>query len=76
METIFKVSVDEKKRGQRLDKFLADHFEKDFSRVFLQKLLKKGKVLLNGQIPKRHHRVNAGETVEITVSTVSPAFTL
>ncbi|MCX5666861.1 MAG: RluA family pseudouridine synthase, partial [Candidatus Omnitrophica bacterium] len=67
METIFKVSVGENNKGQRLDKFLADHFEKDFSRVFLQKLLKKGKVLLNGQLPKRHQKVLAGETVEITV---------
>jgi 23S rRNA pseudouridine1911/1915/1917 synthase len=67
METIFKVSVGENKKGLRLDKFLAGHFEKDFSRVFLQKLLKKGKVLLNGGMPKRHHKVSAGETVEITI---------
>ncbi|MCX5665724.1 MAG: RluA family pseudouridine synthase [Candidatus Omnitrophica bacterium] len=69
METILKVSVGLDGRGKRLDKFLADHFEKDFSRVFLQKLLKKGKVLLNGEIPKRHHKVSAGETIEITIPT-------
>ncbi len=69
METILKVSVGLDGRGRRLDKFLADHFEKDFSRVFLQKLLKKGKVLLNGEIPKRHHKVSAGETIEITIPT-------
>ena len=67
MEKLFKVSVGTNSQGRRLDKFLADHFEKDFSRVFLQKLLKKGKVLLNGQVPKRHQKVSAGETVEITV---------
>ncbi|MCX5667204.1 MAG: RluA family pseudouridine synthase [Candidatus Omnitrophica bacterium] len=67
MEKLFKVSVGADNQGRRLDKFLADHFEKNFSRVFLQKLLKKGKVLLNGEIPKRHHIVSAGETIEITV---------
>ena len=67
MEKLFKVSVGADSQGRRLDKFLAGHFEKDFSRVFLQKLLKKGKVLLNGGIPKRHQKVSAGETVEITI---------
>ncbi len=67
MEAVFKVTVGAGIRGRRLDKFLAEHFEKDFSRVFLQKLLKKGKVLLNGEIPKRHHMVKTGETVEITI---------
>ena len=67
MEKLFKVLVSEDKHGRRLDKFLAVHFEKDFSRVFLQKLLKAGKVLLNGQVPKRHHIVAAGETVEIKI---------
>jgi len=67
MEKLFKVSVGANGQGQRLDKFLADHFEKDFSRVFLQKLLKKGKVLLNGEIPKRHQKVNADDAVEIII---------
>ncbi|MDO8535477.1 MAG: RluA family pseudouridine synthase [Candidatus Omnitrophota bacterium] len=67
MEKIYKVRVSAENKGRRLDKFLAGHFEKDFSRVFLQRLLKKGKVLLNGEIPKRHHLVNTGETVEITI---------
>lgn len=67
MEKFFKVSVGEDGRGRRLDKFLAGRFEKDFSRVFLQKLLKKGKVLLNGKVPKRHHIVNAGDVIEITI---------
>ena len=67
MEKLFKVCVSAEHKGRRLDKFLADHFEKDYSRSFLQKLLKDGKVLLNGQIPKRHHMVNTDEIVEITI---------
>jgi 23S rRNA pseudouridine1911/1915/1917 synthase len=30
-------------------------------------LLKKGKVLLNGQVPKRHQKVNAGDIIEIAI---------
>ena len=67
MEKLFKVRVGADNQGRRLDKFLAGHFEKDFSRVFLQKLLKEGKVLLNREIPKRHQKVSAGETVEIAI---------
>jgi 23S rRNA pseudouridine1911/1915/1917 synthase len=67
MEKIFKVSVGADNQGRRLDKFLAGHFEKSFSRVFLQKLLKKGNVLLNGEIPKRHQKVVAGDAIEIIV---------
>ena len=67
MEKLYKVSVGLDIHDRRLDKFLSGHFEKDFSRVFLQKLLKKGKVLLNGKIPKRHQKVRTGDTVEITV---------
>ena len=69
MEKLFKVYVGAEGKGHRLDKFLADHFEKDYSRSFLQKLLKDGKVLLNGQIPGRHHMVDAGEIVEIAIPT-------
>ena len=69
MEKLFKVPVGADSKGQRLDKFLAGHFEKDFSRVFLQKLLKKGNVLLNKEVPKRHQKVSAGDTVDITIPT-------
>ena len=67
MEKEFKFRVSAEHQGHRLDKFLADHFSKDFSRVFLQKLLKKGKVLLNGQIPKCHQMVNDGDCIEMSI---------
>jgi 23S rRNA pseudouridine1911/1915/1917 synthase len=67
MEKNFKVRVSADYKGRRLDKFLAAHFEKDFSRVFLQRLLKKGKVLLNGQVPKHHNVVSTGDTIEISI---------
>lgn len=67
MEKFFKVSVSADNQGKRLDKFLALRFEKDFSRAFIQKLLKSGNVLLNGNVPKCHQKVDAGDTVEISV---------
>jgi len=67
MEKQFKVRVSAEYNGKRLDKFLAAHFEKDFSRAFLQKLLKCGKVLLNGQVPKHHNTVKTDDEIEITV---------
>ena len=66
-EKILKIRVDADDKGKRLDKFLAGAFSEEFSRSYLQKLLKDGKVLLNGQIPKNHHMVDTGEYVEIVV---------
>lgn len=66
-EKQLKIRVAADDKGKRLDKFLAEKFSKEFSRAYLQKLLKDGKVLLNGGVPKRHHTVEAGEYVEITV---------
>jgi len=66
-EKILKIRVDSYDKGKRLDKFLAEEFSQKFSRSYLQKLLRDGKVLLNGGIPKSHHIIDAGEYVEITV---------
>ncbi len=60
-----RVSADNK--GKRLDKFLADYFTKEFSRSYLQKLLTEGRILLNGEIPKRRHIVNTGEVIDVRV---------
>ena len=60
-----RVSADNK--GKRLDKFLAEQFEKEGSRTFLQKLLASGKILLNGEVPKRHHIVDTDEIVELNI---------
>lgn len=66
-EKLLRIRVDADDKGKRLDKFLAEEFSEDFSRSYLQKLLKNGKVLLNGRVPKSHHIVDAGEYVEIAV---------
>ena len=66
-EKLLKIRVDADDKGKRLDKFLAEEFSEEFSRSFLQRLFKGGKVLLNGQVPKRHHIVETGEYVEVTL---------
>ena len=66
-EKLLKLRVSADNKGKRLDKFLAEHFEKEFSRSHLQKLLADGRILLNGEVPKRHHIVDTGEVVELKI---------
>lgn len=66
-EKSLSVRVGADNKGKRLDKFLAEHFAKEFSRSYLQKLLADGMVLLDGRLPKRHHTVNAGEVIDIRI---------
>lgn len=66
-EKLLKVRVSADNKGKRLDKFLAEQFEKEFSRSFIQKLLAAGGILLNGEVPKRHHMVNTDEIVELKI---------
>lgn len=66
-EKYLKVRISAGSEGKRLDKFLAECFEKEFSRAFIQRLLSDGRILLNGEVPKRHHIVNKGEVVELAI---------
>lgn len=64
-EKLLSLRVSADNKGKRLDKFLAQHFEKEFSRTFMQKLLDQGRVLLNGAVPKKHSLVETSDVVEI-----------
>jgi 23S rRNA pseudouridine1911/1915/1917 synthase len=66
-EEHFRIEVEASDSGKRLDKFLADTLSEKFSRAFLQKLIAKGDVLVNGRSAKSHHKVNAGEKVEVRI---------
>lgn len=60
-----KIKVEKNNRGKRLDKFLAAEFA-DFSRSYIQQLIKDGKVTVDGKIINKSYIVNTGEEVEIT----------
>lgn len=61
------ITVKEEDKGERLDKFLVKILSSKFSRSFIQKLVSGGNILLNGEAIKSHHKVNAGEKIEINV---------
>ncbi len=61
----FEVSAEEK--GKRLDKFLVEKLPKRFSRSFIQKLISKDKVLLDGASVKSHHSTSPGEVIDVTI---------
>lgn len=56
--------TDENDENSRLDNYLSDLFE-SFSRSYLQKLIKDGKVLINGEIKKPSYKVRLGDKAEI-----------
>lgn len=56
--------TDENDENTRLDNYLSDLFE-NFSRSQLQKLIKDGNVLVNGEIKKSSYKVRLGDKVEI-----------
>ena len=58
--------VPEEQAGERIDKFLTES-RPDFSRSFLQKLLKSGLVDVDGKAIKSSYRLSAGETVSFEV---------
>jgi len=70
-ERIFRFNIEEDDKGKRLDKFLADKTAEDFSRAFVQKMISRGGVLVNGTAVKSNHKVMPGETIEMTVSEIA-----
>lgn len=58
-------------RGARLDQFLAQHL--GWSRARLQKLLKSGRVLVNGQTRPASYRVRLGDGVAVSVPPPEPS---
>jgi 23S rRNA pseudouridine1911/1915/1917 synthase len=55
--------VSEASAGSRLDKFLSECLP-ERSRAYVQKLIQKGLVTLNGQQVKAHHPVKSGDVIE------------
>ncbi len=57
--------------GQRLDVLLSRTYP-DFSRAYLQKVIKKGGVTVNGKVQKTSYPVNAGEVIGVPDAIVKP----
>jgi 23S rRNA pseudouridine1911/1915/1917 synthase len=57
--------------GARLDQFLAQHL--GWSRARLQKLLKSGRILVNGQTRPASYRVRIGDEVAVSVPPPEPS---
>lgn len=55
--------------GNRLDKFLSDFYDGN-SRSYFQKLIKDGKILVNGKQQKSNYRLESGDLVHITIPKV------
>ena len=60
------ITIPEAGNGQRVDKFLAEALP-DFSRSYLQKLLKDGLVLANGKKVKPNYKLSTGEILSVTL---------
>ncbi|MGN0987109.1 MAG: RluA family pseudouridine synthase [Otoolea sp.] len=58
--------VPEEDSGTRIDKYLSESCE-DFSRSFLQKLLKSGLIEVDGKAVKSSYRLSAGERVSFEI---------
>lgn len=57
-----KVNVYEENAGIRIDKFLAESFP-DFSRSYIQKLIKDQQIQVNGKVVKANYKLNGTEQI-------------
>ncbi|WP_230399947.1 RluA family pseudouridine synthase [Novisyntrophococcus fermenticellae] len=60
------LDVEPEHENLRIDKYLSEQLE-NLSRNYLQKLLKEGKVIVDGVTVKPNYRINQGEKIEISI---------
>ncbi|MBR5337311.1 MAG: RluA family pseudouridine synthase [Lachnospiraceae bacterium] len=62
------IDVDEEYSGIRIDKYLSDVLESgDYSRSFIQKLIKDEAVMVDGRVVKANHKIMEGERIELFI---------
>ena len=64
---ILNIEVAEEDKGKRLDKFITEKMRERFSRAFLQRLVKDGHILVDGNRQNNHYDISPGESVEIEI---------
>ncbi|HSA13362.1 MAG TPA: RluA family pseudouridine synthase [Spirochaetota bacterium] len=67
MNERFETTVPEEYHLERVDRFLAHSIEADFSRSYIQKLIRDGNILVNGGPVKQNYKVKAEDRIEIVV---------
>ncbi len=65
------LQADELGTGSRLDSWLAQQFE-ELSRSYLQKLIKEGRVQVNGKSVKSNYWLNGGEEIRLDLPELEP----
>ncbi|NOZ62570.1 MAG: RluA family pseudouridine synthase [Calditrichaeota bacterium] len=71
-EQIFKISVPAEQERERLDQFLAERMEK-ISRAQIQKLIKKEKVTVNGELAKPSYQITGGDEIVVRIPPPKPS---
>ena len=58
-------------QGERIDRFLSANLE-DLSRSYIQKLVKEGGILVNGNSVKANYKVNEGDEIRVQIPDPEP----
>ncbi|MDE7422942.1 MAG: RluA family pseudouridine synthase [Lachnospiraceae bacterium] len=66
MESLVEFTISSQNRGDRIDKVITSHCE-EYSRSFVQKLVKDGKVIVNGKTVKSNYRVEEQDKVSFVI---------
>lgn len=62
----FNLVIEQADHGNRIDKFLSDELA-DYSRSHIQKLIKDGSILVNGQCIKSNYKLSFGDSLCVTI---------
>lgn len=66
------LTITEENEGLRIDKFLSE-INEEFSRTYIQKLVKDNNILVNGKPAKVSYKLNIGDTIILNVpETITP----
>ena len=65
MGTFYQFTVGEPERGLRLDLFLRRYLPRDYSRTQIQRVIRLGRVDVNGRPVKPNHLMRSGESVTV-----------
>ena len=61
-----KINLISDMNGERIDRFLSGNLE-DLSRSYIQKLMKDGRILVNGKPVKANYKLSAGDEICVSV---------